>query len=95
MQAAVRAHGQPGADGVDELIRAGGEQNHLLGVAGFFDAQRLLDRDFAERIHRHLDIVGLDAAVVGLDPHADVGVDNALDGDQNFHRPRGLLMGCG
>src|SRR5262249_39162701 len=39
-----------------------------------------------ERIHRHLDVGGLDPAAIRFDPDLDVEIDHALDGHQNLHR---------
>src|SRR3546814_7776859 len=46
----------------------------------------LLDGDLVERVHRHLDVLRLDARLVALDPDLDVEVDDALDGDEDLHR---------
>src|SRR5690606_17177005 len=48
-------------------------------------AHRFLDRDFVERVHRHLDVGEFHAATVELHAHLDVVVDHALDGYQDFH----------
>ena len=81
MDAAVRAHGKGGADGFLVLGRPDRDGDHLVGSAGLFQAQRFLDRDLVERVHRHFHIGELDTAVVGLDAYLDVVVDHTLDRD--------------
>ena len=49
------------------------------------EAHRFLDRDLVEGVHRELDVVELDAGAIGFDADAEIGVDDALDGNQNFH----------
>ena len=56
-----------------------------VGLAGFLQAERLLDGDLVERVHRHLDVGELDARAVRLDADLDVVVDHPLDGDQDLH----------
>ena len=80
--AAVGAHRHRGAQRLLALRHADRHDDDLGDDARLLHAHRLLDRDLAERIHRHLDVGGLDAGAVGLDAHLDVGVDHALDGDQ-------------
>ena len=54
----------------------------------FLQADRLLDGDLVERVHRHLDVGKLDARAVGLDADLDVVVDDPLHGHEDLH---GLL----
>src|SRR6202012_4448249 len=77
--AAGRADGQRGADGFLRLLRADRHGDDLLDLAGFFQADGLFDGDFVERVHRHLNIGGIDARSIGLDPDLDVIVDDPLD----------------
>src|SRR5690242_1656432 len=49
------------------------------------EANGLLDRDLVERIHRHLDVRGIDAGPVRPDPYLDVEIDDAFDRNENFH----------
>ena len=61
------------------------DRDDLGGDALLLQAHRLLDGDLVEGIHRHLHVGGVDAAAVGLDADLDVEVDDALDGDEDFH----------
>ena len=56
-----------------------------LDDPGLAQPQRLFDGDLVERVHRHLDVGGLDPGLVRLDPDLDVVVDDPLDRDQRFH----------
>ena len=38
-----------------------------------------------EGVHRHLDVGSLDTGRVGFDADLDVEIDDALDGDEEFH----------
>ena len=58
----------------------------FLGRAGFPQANRGLDRDLAEGIHRHLDVIQLDARLIAFHPDFHIRVDDALDWYQDFHR---------
>ena len=82
----VGAHRKPGADGFGSLLRADRHHHNLGGLACLFQPQGFLDSDFVERIHRHLDIVQLDARSVALDADLDVVIDHALYRHQNLHR---------
>ena len=55
------------------------------GDALFLQADRLLDGDLVERVHRHLHAGGLDAGAVRLHADLHVVVDHPLDRDQDFH----------
>jgi hypothetical protein len=46
---------------------------------------RFLNGDFAERVHRKLDIVDIDASLVGLDTDLDGIVNDSLHGNQHAH----------
>ena len=83
--AAVGAHGEAGADRVLRLRRADRDQHDLGRLAGFLQAQRLLDRDLVERVHRHLGVREIDAGAVGLHPRLDVRVDHPLHGHEHLH----------
>ena len=67
-------------------LGAAADRDHFTDDAGFLQTYRLLDGDFVERIHAHLDIVEIDARRIGLDSDLDVVVDDAFDRDQCFHR---------
>ena len=82
---AVGAHGQRLAQRVLGLGRADRDDDDLGGDAGFLEPHGFLDGDLVEGVHRHLDVVELDARAVGLHAHAEIGVDDALDRNQNFH----------
>ena len=56
-----------------------------VALPASFCRKRLLDGDFVERVHRHLDVGEFDARPVGLDADFHVVVDNPLDGHENFH----------
>ena len=57
-----------------------------LRFARLPEAQRFLDRDLVEGVHRHLDVGRLDPRLVGLDPDLDVVVDDPFDRHQYLHR---------
>ena len=82
--AAVGAHGQRRAHRLGGLRRADRDDDHLGRLAGFLQAQRLLDRDLVERVHRHLDVGEFDAGSVGLDADLHVVIDHPLDGHRIF-----------
>jgi len=82
------ANGADGESRAQRLLACRGSARHgdYFGHnAGFLEPHRLFDGDFVEGIHRHFDVGRLDAATVGLDADLDVVVDDALDGNQNFH----------
>jgi hypothetical protein len=54
---------------------------------------RLLDRDLVERVHRHLDVRGVDARAVRPDADLDVEVDDALDRNEDLHGGSGRRGG--
>jgi hypothetical protein len=82
--AAVGAHRERGADGLGRL--RGPIETATTSVAlPLLQANRLLDGDLVERVHRHLDVGELDAGAVGLDANLDVVVDHPLDGHENLH----------
>ena len=85
--AAVGAHGEGRADGFGRLLRADRDGDDFSGFAGLFEADRFLDRDLVERVHRHFDVGELDTAPVGLDADFHVVVDHPLDRDEDFHEP--------
>ena len=54
-----------------------------------------LDGMLAERVHRHAHASGFHARAIGAHPDADVMIDDALNGDQDFHavlQPVGGVM---
>ena len=83
--AAVGAHRERGADRLLALRDAERHGDDLADDPGLAQAHRLLDGDLVERVHRHLDVGGLDAGLVRLDADLDVVVDHPLDRDQHFH----------
>jgi hypothetical protein len=54
---AVGAHGERGADRLGGLGRADRDNDDLLDLAGFLQAERLFDGDLVEGVHRHLHVV--------------------------------------
>ena len=84
--AAVGAHGKTGPDGFRGLRRADRHHDHLGRLAGFPQPQGFLDRDFVERIHRHLDVGEFHARSVALDADLDVVIDHPLYRHKNLHR---------
>ena len=61
---AVGAHGERGAQRLLRLRRPDRDDDDLVGLAGFLQAERLLDGDFVERVHRHLHVGEFDARAV-------------------------------
>ena len=86
--AAVGAHGERGADRLGGLRGADRHRDDLGHLARLLEPDRLLDGDFVERIHRHLDVGEFDAGAVRLDPDLYVVVDHPFDGHQNLHSGR-------
>ena len=84
--AAMGAHGEGGEDDVGGLFGADGDDDDLVAVAGLGELHGGLDGVLVEGVHRHADVVGLDAGLVRADADADVVIDDALDGDEDFHR---------
>src|SRR5581483_10420596 len=91
---AVGAHGERRAQSVLRFGAADRDGDDLCGLAALLDADRLLDGDFVERIHRHLDVGKVDAAAVGFDADLDVCIDDPFYGNEYFHAatvPRTLV----
>ncbi len=82
---AVGTHGERGAQRVLRLYGTDRDRDDLAGLAALLDADRLLDGDFVEGVHRHLDVGKVDAAAVRFDADLDVVVDDPFDRDQNLH----------
>ena len=74
-------------------VVAGRKHDHLIGLAGFFRAQGLFQRDFVKGVDAHLDAIGFNAAAVAFHANADVIVHDALDSDQYLHG-KSLLITC-
>ena len=91
----VGAHGERGAQLLLRVGDADAHRQHLDVADALLDAQRLLERDLVERIDAHLDAVEHDPAAVGLDPHAHVVVDDALDTHHDFLHQRSLAYRSG
>ena len=84
--AAVAAKRERGAQLFLTMVRADGYGDDFFGPALLFQAHRLFHGDLAKRIHRHFRIGQFHAAAVGFDANLDIGIDDAFDGDKNFHR---------
>src|SRR5439155_2237778 len=84
--AAIGAHRKTGADRLRRLRRSNGDHHDLGGLAGFLQAQGFLDRDFVERVHRHLDVGEFNARSIALDADLDVVIDHPLYWHKNLHR---------
>ena len=69
-----------------QAVEAAGDRDDLGRDALLLEPHGFLDGDFVERIHRHLDVGGVDAAAVRLHPDFHVVIDDALDGNEDFHR---------
>src|SRR5690606_16015201 len=82
---AIRPHRQPGAQLLLRDLAADADQYDLGPALLFLDAERFLDRDFAERIDDVLDVVRDDSGTVG--PHLDgrVRIRNPLRRYQDLH----------
>ena len=91
MDAAVSAHRQRRADGLLAWLRPHRHGDDLLRRAGLDKAQRLLDGDLVERVHRHLHVGELHPRLVRLDADLDVGIDHALHRDEHLHGPAAPL----
>jgi hypothetical protein len=82
---AIGAHGKCGAQRLFGFRRTDGDDHDFLGLARFLQAQRFLNGDFVERIHRHLHISKLDARAIRLHADLDVIVNDPLHGHENLH----------
>ena len=82
---AVGAHGERGAERILRFDRADRHGDDLGRLAALLDANRFLDGDFVERVHRHLDVGEIDPAAVRLDADLDVEVDDTLHRNKNLH----------
>ena len=81
----VSAQGQGGAQLFLSGVRADGDDDDLASDALLFQANGLFDGDFAEGVHRHLDVGEVDAGVVRFDADFDVVVDHSFDSYKNLH----------
>src|SRR5207237_6153722 len=82
---AIGTHRQRRADRLLALRHPERYCDNLLDSAGLAQTKRLFDGDLVERVHRHLDIGGLDPGLVRLDADLDVVVDYPFDRDQRLH----------
>jgi hypothetical protein len=92
--AAIGAHGERVADGLDGLGRSDRDGDDLFGLAGLLLAEGFLDGDLVEGVDRHLHIGEVDAGAVRLHPDLDVEIDDPFDGYDYFHSA-GPLGGVG
>src|SRR5690606_28143544 len=65
--------------------RADGDHDDLARNALFLPAYGFFNGDFAEGVHRHLDVGEVDAGVVRLDADLDVVIDHSFDSYENLH----------
>ena len=82
---AIGPHGKRGPKSLLTFRRPERDGDHLLGLARFLQADRLLVGDLIEGIHRHFYVRGVDTGAVGLDPDLDVVVHDPLDRHEHFH----------
>ena|SRR6516165_1711574 len=61
------------------------DRDDLADGSGLAQTQRPFDSNYIERVHRPLDVGGLDPGLVRLDPHLGVVVDDSPDRDQRFY----------
>ena len=76
---AIRTHGQRRAEGLLVLFHTNRYCDHLIGLPRLFQADRLLDSDFVERVHRHFYIGQIDAATVRFNTDFHVIIDHTFD----------------
>ena len=93
--AAIRADGERGAEGLLRLLHADGDDHDLGGHALLAQAHGLFDGDLVEGVHGHLHVGEIDAGLVGFHPNLHVVVDHPLDRDQDLHRRFVLSVGRG
>ena len=82
---AVGPHGERRAQGFLRGLHAEADGDHFGGCLGFLQTNRFFDRDFVERVHRHLNVGSLDSRAVRLDADLHVVVDHPLNRDEDFH----------
>jgi hypothetical protein len=64
---------------------ADADDHHLGGNPLFFEAHRFFHGDFAEGVHRHLDVGKVNAGVVRLHANLDVEINHTFYRNQYFH----------
>ena len=79
MQGAIRAHRKRRAQLLLRVGDADRRDDHLVGDAALFHAQRLLQSYFIERVDRHLHPVRLHAGAVGFHPDTHIGIHDTFD----------------
>lgn len=82
---AVGAQGQSGTQLLLGSGRTDGHHDDFSRNAFLFQAYGFFHSDFAERVHRHLDVSKVDAGIVRLDANFHVVIDNAFDSYKNLH----------
>ena len=88
---AVGADGHGRAQGFLALGHAAGNGDDFGHDTLFLQAHGLLDGDFVEGVHAHLDVGDVHTRVVRFDADLYVVVHHALDGDQYLHCCGSLL----
>lgn len=82
----MRAHREGGENDVVALFRPDRHHDDLGGVAGFGQLHGGFDGVLVEGVHRHANVLGLDPRTIGTDADAHRVIDDALDGNEDFHR---------
>ena len=82
---AVCTHGQRRAQRLLRLLHADRNSNDLVGLAGFFKADRFFHRNLVERVHRHFDIGEINTATVRFHADLHIVVNHAFDRHQYLH----------
>ncbi|VVN61928.1 hypothetical protein PS685_03884 [Pseudomonas fluorescens] len=65
--------------------RADGDDDDFSRNAFLFQAYGFFHGDFAEGVHRHLDVGEVNARVVRFDAHFNVVIDHSFDSYKNLH----------
>jgi hypothetical protein len=84
-RSAVGAHGERSAQSFLGRSPTDGDGDDLRPVSALTQAQRLLDRDLVERVHRHLEIGEVDPGAIRLHPNLHIGIDHAFHRDEDLH----------
>ncbi len=82
---AVGAQRQRGAQLLLGSGRTDGDDNDFARHALLFQAYGFFHGNFAEGVHRHLDVGEVNARIVRLDANLDVVIDHSFDSYKNLH----------
>ena len=83
---AISTHCQGSPQRFLRLLDANGYDHDFFDLTGLFHADRLFDRNFIERVHRHFYIGKINTRSVRFYTYFNVIVDHALNRHQYLHQ---------